>query len=1079
MKKIALIALSIITAFEVAAQSSLTTNRVEWQDEKIASVGIYPSRTEFMSYSSREDALEGDYNKARKYQDLNGEWDFIYNEDYRKFNVDKIIESPDMIAWGKIKVPGNWETQGYGAAIYTNHPYEFAPSNPTPPSLPDAVPIGIYHKKINIPYAWLDGDIFLNIGAAKSGVYLYVNGVKVAYNEDSKNRAEVLLNPFVIEGENEICLVMYRWSTGSYLECQDFFRISGIERDVYVFAQPKTRIDDFKIIASMDDSTYTKGELKLDVVLSNSYNGSEDVTLYYEIIDENGEIIKYYTADRTLKANSLDTLKFEAIIPNIKAWSAESPNLYTLLMRVRKDKRFIEFVPFKFGFRNIEIIGNQYLVNGKPILIKGVNMHEHCDTAGHHVNEATLRKDLEIMKRNNINAIRCSHYPQQRLFYELCNEYGFYVCDEANIESHGMGYSLEQGRSLGNNRNFLDAHLTRTKNMFGRNKNYSCITFWSLGNEAGNGFNFYETYLYLKGADSIRPVQYERALLEWNTDIFCPQYPDAATLEKWGNNDTDRPYIASEYAHSMGNSTGNIKELWEQIHKYPNLQGGFIWDWVDQGLWVDEDGGYWAYGGDFGKNLPSDGNFLCNGLVNPDRMEHPALKEVKKAYQNFHFELIDSVKGIVRIKNGNFFKNSSNYSFIYEVMGNGKRIRSGSIRGVNLAPQESGEYDLYVEDLPRSVGTEYMLNLSVKSTTSQKGLKSGSEVASDQFLIKSAAKKSNYKASGSVSVDDNGSFITITSSRTDFVFDKQKGVVSSYKVLQREYIKDGFGLQPSFWRAPTDNDYGRRDPLKMQQWKVASQKFNVESVKSADNGSSAEITVNYSLPYNSSMTVIYKVYATGVVNVDCSYKAATTVGYMPRLGVRMRLTDDFSHVVYYGRGDDENYIDRNWASDLGYYTTLIDDFYFPYVRPQENGHRSDNRFAAFGREKSGSGGLMIVGESAPFGFNVQRNSIEDFDGEESSHPYQYANKSAYESRDIKDYQNIKPKQTHINDIKPRDFVEVSIDHLHSGVGGDDSWGAPVYEKYRIAQDRDYNWNFSLVPIKSFSEVSSAATVSYY
>ncbi|MFI3314784.1 MAG: glycoside hydrolase family 2 TIM barrel-domain containing protein [Rikenellaceae bacterium] len=1077
MKRLLLLILAFALSVNLFSQS-----KPKWQDEHEFVSGVYPQRTEFMSYASRDDALVNDFSLGSKFQSLNGEWAFTYRDDYRTLNIADAVSIRSSIIWDVINVPGNWEMQGYGTPIYTNIPYEFAPSNPTPPLLPDAVPVGVYKRHIEIPYAWLDGDIFLSVGAAKSGVYLYVNGKEVAYSEDSKNRVQYLLNPYVKEGINDITFVMYRWSSGSYLECQDFFRMSGFERDVYVYAQPKTRIEDFRLIASMD-STYTKGIMSLDVEISNSYNGVEPVMFYYELLDENDNIIKYYTAEMELQPNSLDTLHFDAILPKIKPWSAEEPNLYTLLMRIRREGRFIEFVPFKFGFRNIEIDRNQFLVNGQPVLIKGVNLHEHNDTTGHYVDELTLRKDLELMKKHNINAIRTSHYPQQRLFYELCNEYGFYVCDEANIESHGMGYSLQKEQSLGNNPDFLGAHLYRTQNMYERNKNYSCITFWSLGNEAGNGYNFYKTYLYLKGVDSIRPVQYERALLEWNTDIFVPQYPTASQLEAWGEMETDRPYIASEYAHAMGNSNGNLRDLWEQIYKYPNLQGGFIWDWVDQGIWVDEDDGYWAYGGDFGVNQPSDGNFVCNGLVSPDRSIHPSLVEVKKAYQNFEITPVNLVSGVINIKNRNFFVGSDKYKFVYEIMANGKKLRGGTISKVQLEPQQEKSFNIPLGSLPATSGVEYTLYISVLTINDEPLLGKNFEVASEQFILKNSAAKSIYRSTGSVSVEEFGSdMITIVSPRVEFSLDKTSGVVTSYKVLQKEYIKDGFGFQPSFWRAPTDNDYGNGMPSRTQDWKTVTLNPNVISVESEQLSDCGVISVKYALPFNASLQISYKVYATGVVSVDYQYSGASddniSIPEIPRLGVRMRIPSDYTYVEYYGRGPEENYIDRNWGANLGYYSSLIDKLYFPYVRPQENGHRSDVRYFAFGKNKSGKDGLLFVTEDEPLGFNALRNSISDFDSQNSDKPYQYTNRHSEESKLEKDHRNITRKQTHINDIKPRDFVEVSIDYKQQGVGGDNSWGALIYDKYTISATQDYHWGFSVVPIKSFDEVSSKAQISY-
>ena len=1070
MKKILLAVLSAGIVFNLFAQKQ------EWQDEKTVAVGKYKPRPVFMSYNNREQALENNYANSDYYISLNGLWKFIYTDDHKEIPVNAITApSVDFSTWYDVEVPGNWELQGFGVPIYTDATYEFAPENPQPPLLPTNVPVGIYKKNIDIPFAWLDRDIFLHIGGAKSGVYVYINGEKAGYNEDSKNPAEYLLNPYVKEGLNNITIVVYRWSTGSYLECQNFFRISGIERDIYIFAQPKTRIDDFTITASMD-SDYVHGNLKFDVELSNSYNSDEEITFFYEILNDKEEIITYFTEDITLKGNSKDTLRFEKVIPHAQAWSAEHPNLYTLLMRIRKEGRFIEYVPVKIGFRNVELKGNRLLVNGQPVLIKGVNYHEHNDTTGHYVDEKTLRKDLTLMKENNINAIRCSNYPQQRLFYELCDEYGFYVFDEANIESQGMGEDLSKGGSLGNNPAWLNAHMSRTANMYGRNKNHPCIIAWSLGNKSGNGINFYETYLYMKGIDSLRPVLYESAGQEWNTDIIFPQYPSADMLEKWGQEESDRPYILSAYARAMGNSSGNLKELWDPIHKYPHLQGGFISSWVDQALWVDdEQGGLWVYGGDFGNDTPSDGNFACNGLVSPDRGEHPALAEVKKIYQNIHFTPVDLSKGVINIRNGYFFTNTDQYNIGYTIQANGITIQSGNLNA-SLAPGEDSNFTIPLGTLSKTAGTDYLLNIQAKTKTPQSILKAGHIVASEQFVLPVTAAKKKYSYTGTLKVTENEEAISISSPRIEFTLDKNTGIPLTYNAAASEYIHDGYGLRPNFWRGPTDNDYGNGMPERAAKWKEASERFDVKSVTCKTGENSADIEVVYNLPYNAVYLVTYRVYASGIIHVGVHYTGKDSGADLPRLGMRFRIPDDMVQVQYFGRGPGENYADRKSASDIGLYTAHTDEFYYPYVRPQENGHHTDTRYIAFARNKTGNNGLLIVADSL-MEFNATRNSIEDFDGENSSHSYQ-----RYSSEKVRqtytDHVNKRPKQTHIDDIVHRDFIEICLDYRMQGIGGDYSLQTFPYPPYRISASGDYSWGFTILPIRNFAEIPSKLGIAY-
>lgn len=554
-----------------------------------------------MTYDNREDALSGKFERSKFYRLLNGTWKFYFVDSYKDLPDNITDPSVSTDSWYDIQVPGNWEVQGHGVAIYTNHGYEFKARNPQPPILPEATPVGVYRRDIDIPADWDGRDIYLHLAGAKSGVYVYINGKEVGYSEDSKNPAEFLINPYVKPGKNVLTLKIFRWSTGSYLECQDFWRISGIERDVYIYSQPKVAIRDFRVTSTLDD-TYKNGIFKLAMdIRNNTSQPSKDYVIGYKVLDpKTDKVIAAFEMNTAIGANQTIPL-FEEVkieVPNVKTWTSEHPNLYKLLMYIKDGDKFTEIVPFNVGFRRIEIKpieqkaanGKPYVclfINGQPLKLKGVNIHEHNPATGHYVTEELMRRDFELMKQHNLNSVRLCHYPQDRRFYELCDEYGLYVYDEANIESHGMYYDLRKGGSLGNNPEWLKPHMDRTINMFERNKNYPSVTFWSLGNEAGNGYNFYQTYLWVKEADKnimARPVNYERAQWEWNSDMYVPQYPGASWLENTGKNGSDRPVAPSEYAHAMGNSTGNLWGQWQAIYKYPNLQGGYIWDWVDQGL---------------------------------------------------------------------------------------------------------------------------------------------------------------------------------------------------------------------------------------------------------------------------------------------------------------------------------------------------------------------------------------------------------------------------------------------------------------------------------------------------------------
>lgn len=678
-----------VCAFSTQVLHAEDTKLPYWKDIQTVAVNKEYPRTAFMTYDNRDQALTGEYENSPYYKLLNGTWNFYYADTYKDLPAN--IEQPDAnIAWKEIKVPGNWEVQGYGVAIYTNHGYEFKPRNPQPPQLPEANPVGVYQRDIEIPADWDGRDIFLRLEGAKSGVYVYVNGQEVGYSEDSKNPAEFLINNYLKPGKNSLVIKIFRWSTGSYLECQDFWRMSGIERDVFLFSQPKTHIKDFNVMSTLDD-TYKNGIFKLDVDVTNHTAGNKEVTVAYELLDAAKKVVAEGNTPCPVTADGQKSISFEATLSNVKTWTSEHPNLYRLLISLKDGEKTSEIIPYTVGFRRFEIKptdqiaenGKPYIclfINGQPIKLKGVNIHEHNPETGHYVPEELMRKDFTLMKQNNINSVRLCHYPQDRKFYELCDEYGIYVYDEANIESHGMYYNLSRGGTLGNHPEWLKPHMDRTINMYERNKNHPSVAIWSLGNEAGNGYNFYQTYLWLKEREvkgMNRPVNYERALWEWNTDMYVPQYPSAAWLEEIGKKGSDRPIAPSEYSHAMGNSNGNLAAQWRAIYKYPNLQGGYIWDWVDQGILEKDENGrtYWTYGGDYGTNAPSDGNFLCNGIVAPDRTPHPAMTEVKYAHQNVGFEAIDPAAGKFLVKNRFYFTNLKKYMISYTVKANGKTIK--------------------------------------------------------------------------------------------------------------------------------------------------------------------------------------------------------------------------------------------------------------------------------------------------------------------------------------------------------------------------------------------------------------------
>lgn len=1118
MKKILLICIFLTSMIKLSADDKLPY----WRDLNVLSVNKEKPRTTFMSFDNKKDALSQKFEESKYYIPLNGVWKFSYAGIEKDLPLNATGADVNTSTWSDIKVPGNWEVQGFGTPIYINHGYEFKPRNPTPPILPDSTPVGVYRREINIPADWMDRDIYLELAGAKSGVYVYINGQEVGYSEDSKDPAEFLINKYVKPGKNSLAVKMFRWSTGSYLECQDMFRMSGFERDVFLWSQPKKALNDFRVVSTLDDS-YKNGIFKLGVDVKNTTTGPSNLTVNYELVDTNGKTISDQSRTINVPANSKETIDFTSTtLNNISTWTSEHPNLYKLLITIKDGDQTLEVIPFNVGFRRIEIKESDHVihgrkqvlfyVNGQPIKLKGTNIHEVSRNGGHYVTPEEMRRNFEQMKQNNINTVRLSHYPQDRKFYDMCDEFGLYVYDEANIESHGMYYDLSKGKSLGNNPAFLASHMDRTKNMFERNKNYPSVTIWSLGNEAGNGYNFYQTYLWLKEQDKNlmnRPVNYERALWEWNTDMYVPQYPSAAWFEEIGESGADRPVVPSEYAHAMGNSTGDFNGQWNAIYKYPHLQGGYIWEWIDHALLAKNKDGkeYWAYGGDFGVNQPSDGNFVADGLLGPDQKPHPAMAEIKYNLQNIGFEAIDLAKGEIKITNRFYFSNLSNYQIKYKILKNGSQIKEG-ILPLDLAPQQSQIVTIPVSSLKAEPGVEYFINFDVTSKVADQLVPAGHLVAYDQFELPLVAAAKEYKAGNApaLEVKDENGIISVSSSKLDLIIDTKQGLMTSYKVDGLEYFKDGFGIQPNFWRGPNDNDYGNGEPKRLQVWKQSSKNFNIVSSKVTKDGADVLIALDYLLAAGNHYILNYKVYPTGVVNVKAYFTAISqkevgvkkseaemTATYtpkakadinnkkdileVPRIGIRFRLPANMNNIEYFGRGPQENYIDRYKGTLVGLYKAKAEDLYYPYVRPQENGHHIDTRWLTATTNKGN--GLLIKAEET-IGFNALRNSVEDFDSQESNAPYQWNNFSPEEvaSRNDADAKDVRPKQTHAIDITPRDFVEICLDLKQQGLGGYDSWGARPIQEATIYSDQDYNWSFTLIPVSNAKDAASKSSLRY-
>lgn len=1035
----------------------------ELENPSIQGINKEDPRASFISYETRELALENNAIMSSRFVSLNGIWKFKFITGVSNRISNFAENGLDLSDWNEIKVPSNMEIEGYGIPIYTNVSYEFYPQwNFNPPYINDLENnnIGYYRREFDMPQSWDDMSVIIHFGSIKSVGFVHVNGHKVGMSKDSKTPQEFDITQYVKPGKNSISVEVFRWSDGAYLECQDFWRLSGLPRDVFVYAQPKVRLRDFYAKTTLDES-YTDGVLDLDVELKNHTGNKVSHTVTYEVLDNTLKSV--ISGTKTVEVvDSVGIINFQSSIPKVNAWTAETPYLYTLLLTMKEPSgKISEVTSIQIGFRTSEVKDGLYLVNGKSVLLKGVNYHEFSHITGQVVDEELVTLDMERMKQLNVNAIRLSHYPQADFFYNLADKYGFYLVDEANIESHGMGYDRAVGKSLGNNIEWTDAHLFRTRNMFERDKNHPSVVIWSLGNEAGNGYNFYQTYLFLRSRDKMRPIQYEQAGHEWNTDIVVPMYAKPQHIEHYAKTYTDRPLILCEYSHAMGNSIGNLKDYWEIIEKYPQLQGGFIWDWADQGLAdVNEKGEFFAYGGDYGpEGTPSDGNFLINGVIAPDRSLKPHSYEVKHVYQEIGFIAEDLLSGKITIDNKFRFTNLSKYDFSYEISANGDVIRSVKLPAMDIAPEQSKTIDINVNNISAKPGVEYFVKLVAKTKTAENLLPAGWDIASEQFKlpIEMANVPFDSAKSGEVSYKE-GNTIEIFGKGFSLAIDSKSGIITSYQSNGKELLLNGMGPRPAFWRGTTDNDYGWRMQRVSRLWKeVSNQMPNATSVITNKSGNLVKVEVEYKLDsLNTTWKTEYTVLGNGAVKVDNTMITTdTNVPVVPRVSMKMHLPSDLTHVEYFGRGPWENYSDRHSSTYIDHFKSTVADLYVPYIRPQENGHHTDVRWLSLTR-KDGSG-LLIVADSL-IEFNALHNTVEDFDAG--------SNKDS----------NLR----HANDIKPQDLVELHIDYRMMGVGGDDSWGARPHDPYMIDfnNQKSIKYGFTLIPIRSLKESAKMSKYDY-
>ena len=1070
MKTKLLFTLMALISFSVFAQNQ--ENRYsEITNPKLVNINKLPPRSSFFSFTSAKDAKDASFeSKGSNVLLLNGTWKFHFVKNFSERPMKDFYNMQyDDQSWNDIIVPGNWEVQGFGTPIYVNATYEFtspghAPywDKPVPPLVPEEFnPTGTYRKEFDIPQDWNGQEIILSADATKGAAYYYLNGEFLGMSKDGKLPARFDITDLAVIGKNILSVQIHRFSDASYLEAQDFWRLSGFDRDVYVYARPKLHIEDFFAQTPLD-ATYTHGEFNLDVDVANDASGA--FALSYQLVDANNNVVAEETKEGV--ADDKSNVKFYKQLADVKKWSAEEPNLYTLVLELKdKDGTVAEATSIKVGFRTTEVKDKQFKINGQPVLVKGVNVHEHSEHTGHYVTEELMRQDFELFRKYNVNTARTSHYPQPEMFYKLADEYGIYVIDEANVESHGMGYNLSKGGTLGNDPLFLEDHMNRTIGMVERDKNHPSVITWSLGNEAGNGYNFYETYLWTKGRDTTRPVQYERAVLEFNTDIYCPMYRLPSEMEKYAKNpNADRPLIQCEYAHTMGNSLGNFTEYWDLIREYPLLQGGCIWDWVDQGLLeTDEEGtDYWTWGGDYGeKGTPSAGNFCINGVIFPDRTVKPHTEEMRKVYQNVWFKNFDAANGTVDIYNENFFIDLSQYDIAYTIKSNGKVLTSGKI-DANVAAQETKT--VTVPNFAKVANTSAQLSVvfEVIQKEDVRYIPAGWVVAHDQFLVNNypALQLSSKLKSATLKEGDNQ--IEVNGKGFKALFDKSTGVMTSYKYKNTEYVNNDFGLRPFFWRAPLDNDYGARLPKRLEAWKDASyQDLSaegiVENMTVVASDATTAITTKYVYPASeSTWEVTYTIYNNGTIRVDNTFDASESdTELIPRIGMRMQLPASVVNAEYYGRGPWGNYSDRKTSTFVDRYQSPISEMVTKYVAPQENAHHTDAQWLAL-TQKSGRGLLFVADDK--FEFNASNYLLETISNGET------LNNDAPVGT--------VPLNKHINAYKPSQLVDLFIDHSMQGVGGNNSWGHLPMPDYLIKPSTTpIKYSFTIIPINKTSEIN--------
>lgn len=1031
MKKQLLTCCIALLCLGVSAQTN------EWLNPEVNAVNRAPMHANYFAYESPAKAAQGVKEKSSNYMSLNGLWKFNWVRHAEQRPTTFFRTDFNDKGWDHIQVPALWEINGYGDPIYVNVGYAWRNQfRHNPPQVPtENNHVGSYRKEIVLPADWKGKEVFAHFGSVTSNMYLWVNGKYVGYSEDSKLEAEFNLTKYLKPGKNLIAFQVFRWCDGSYLEDQDFFRFSGVARDCYLYARNKQRIEDIRVTPDLD-AQYKDGTLHVALQL----NGGNTVEL--SLTDAHNKQV----AQQMVKGSGKVTATLQ--VANPAKWTAETPNLYMLTATLKDGGKTSEVIPVKVGFRKIEMKNAQILVNGQPVLFKGANRHEMDPDHGYHISRERMIQDILLMKQFNINAVRTCHYPDNNLWYDLCDEYGLYVVAEANVESHGMGY---KETTLAKNPAYAKPHMERNQRNVQRGFNHPSIIFWSLGNEAGFGPNFEACYRWIKNEDKSRPVQYEQAHGNEFTDVYCPMYLDYRGSERYVSGNPTKPLIQCEYAHAMGNSMGGFKEYWDLTRKYPSYQGGFIWDFVDQSIrWKNKEGKeIYAYGGDFNAYDASDNNFCDNGLVSPDRVPNPHMYEVGHIYQSiWASDVKQADKELeVSVYNENFFRDLSGYYMEWQILADGEVLQSGVEQNLQVAPQQTVTVKLPLQAALPATEKELLLNVAFKLKAAETLLPAGYAVARNQLVLTpwkaSVVTISNQEETNQAVVapqvkDNDFNYLIVNGQDFTLNFNRYTGYLCKYVSGGKELIQEQGALTPNFWRAPTDNDMGANLQNRYRVWN--NPELKLVSLQHATVDGMVQIVAQYDIPaVSGKLSLTYLVNNQGAIKVTQKLTADKNakVADMFRFGMQVQMPDSYVQSIYYGRGPVENYVDRNNAAFIGKYKQNVDEQFYSYIRPQETGTKTDIRW--WKQVTKGGFGLQFTSDAA-FSASALNYSIASLDD------------------------GVDKDQRHPADVDKAGYTNLCIDKMQMGLGCVNSWGALPLEKYRLPYG-DYEFNFLITPVK--------------